>query len=79
MPDVERASLERVPAGRFGEPDELANLAAFLLSEASLFITGDCITIDGGRWLTSGGEFNALARMPRGEAKTLFARLRPKR
>jgi len=78
-PDVERASLERVPAGRFGRPAELANLAAFLVSDASPYITGDCITIDGGRWLTSGGEFNALARMPRAEARALFARLRPKK
>jgi NAD(P)-dependent dehydrogenase (short-subunit alcohol dehydrogenase family) len=78
-PEVERASLERVPAGRFGEPRELANLAAFLVSDASPYITGDCVTIDGGRWLTSGGEFNALAKLPRPEAKALFARLRPKK
>jgi NAD(P)-dependent dehydrogenase (short-subunit alcohol dehydrogenase family) len=78
-PEVERASLERVPAGRFGEARELANLAAFLVSDASPYITGDCVTIDGGRWLTSGGEFNALAKLPREEAKALFARLRPKK
>jgi NAD(P)-dependent dehydrogenase (short-subunit alcohol dehydrogenase family) len=77
--EVERASLERVPAGRFGEPLELANLAAFLVSDAAPYITGDCITIDGGRWLTSGGEFNSLSRLPRAEAKALFARLRPKK
>jgi len=68
-----------VPAGRFGEHIELANLAAFLVSDAAPYITGDCITIDGGRWLTSGGEFNAYARIPRDELKALLAAMRPEK
>jgi NAD(P)-dependent dehydrogenase (short-subunit alcohol dehydrogenase family) len=78
-PEVERASLERIPARRFGAAHELANLAAFLVSDAAPYITGECITIDGGRWLTSGGEFNALIRQPREELKQVFAGLRPKK
>lgn len=78
-PELEAASLERVPAGRFGEHVELANLAAFLVSDASPYITGDCITIDGGRWLASGGEFNALTRMPRAQLKEMFAAMKPKK
>lgn len=74
---VEEARL-RVPLGRFGEHRELAELAAFLLSDAAAYVTGDCVTIDGGRWLTSGGEFNAYARMPREEMKTAFRRMRGK-
>lgn len=78
-PEFEKASLERIPAGRFGEHIELANLAAFLAGDAAPYITGDCITIDGGRWLASGGEFNSLTRMPRDELKAVFERMRPPR
>jgi NAD(P)-dependent dehydrogenase (short-subunit alcohol dehydrogenase family) len=74
--DLEREALERVPAGRFGEHHELADLAAFLLSDASSYVTGDCVTIDGGRGLASGGEFNALVRRPRVELTAAFAAIR---
>lgn len=75
-PELEREALARVPSGRFGEHQELADLAAFLLSDASSYITGDCVTIDGGRTLASGGEFNALVRRPREELKEAFAAIR---
>ncbi len=75
-PELEREALARVPSGRFGEHRELADLAAFLLSDASSYITGDCVTIDGGRTLASGGEFNALVRRPREELKEAFAAIR---
>ena len=38
--------------------DELTNLAAYLLSDQSGFITGEVVTIDGGRWLAGAGQFN---------------------
>jgi NAD(P)-dependent dehydrogenase (short-subunit alcohol dehydrogenase family) len=75
-PDLEREALERIPARRFGEHGELAELAAFLLSDASSYITGDCVTIDGGRTIASGGEFSALMRRPREELKAAFAAIR---
>ncbi len=49
----------RIPLKRVGEHGELANLAAFLLSDYSGFITGETITIDGGEVLMA-GEFNHL-------------------
>ncbi|WP_026965556.1 2,4-dienoyl-CoA reductase [Alicyclobacillus pomorum] len=44
-------TIESVPAGRVGQPEEVANLAYFLLSPEADYINGDCITIDGGQWL----------------------------
>ena len=40
-----------IPMGRFGKPDEAANLALFLASDESSFITGQVIVIDGGEAL----------------------------
>ena len=50
----------RVPLKRVGEHQELANLAAFLISDFSAYINGEVITIDGGEWLQGAGQFNAL-------------------
>jgi NAD(P)-dependent dehydrogenase (short-subunit alcohol dehydrogenase family) len=61
-PEIEAHARARIPLGRFGEHHELANLAAFLVSDAAPFITGEVVTIDGGEWLKSGGEFNQLRR-----------------
>jgi 3-oxoacyl-[acyl-carrier protein] reductase len=46
--DALRAWLEEVPMKRFGEPEEVAYLAAFLASDKAGFITGTTIQIDGG-------------------------------
>ncbi len=51
---------KRVPLGRVGEHQELANLAAYLVSDFSAYINGDVITIDGGEWLQGAGEFSML-------------------
>lgn len=50
----------RIPLGRLGEHAELANLAAYLLSDYAGYINGDCIRIDGGEWVRAAGEFNYL-------------------
>lgn len=51
---------KRVPLKRVGEYQELANLAAFLVSDFSAYINGEIITIDGGEWLQGAGQFNGL-------------------
>ena len=40
--------LDRIPLGRFGEPEDVAELALFLLSDAAAWITGQAILLDGG-------------------------------
>src|SRR4051812_41993680 len=68
-PELEAEAKARIPMGRFGDHDELANLAAFLVSDGARFINGEVVTIDGGEWIASGGEFNGLTRMPRDAVK----------
>lgn len=55
---------KRVPLKRVGEHQELANLAAFLMSDFSGYINGEVITIDGGEWLQGAGQFSALEMIP---------------
>jgi NAD(P)-dependent dehydrogenase (short-subunit alcohol dehydrogenase family) len=63
------------PLGRVGEHIELANLASYLISEQAGYINGDCITIDGGRWLKGASMFSHLERLSEAE----WAAMRPKR
>lgn len=55
---------ERIPLKRVGEHQELANLAAYLMSDFSAYVNGEVITIDGGEWLRNGGEFSHLEMIP---------------
>ncbi len=52
--------VQRIPLGRVGEHQELANLAAYLMTDYSAYINGEVITIDGGEWLKGAGEFNMM-------------------
>jgi NAD(P)-dependent dehydrogenase (short-subunit alcohol dehydrogenase family) len=54
----------RVPLKRVGDHQELANLAAFLLSDFAGYINGEIITIDGGEWLQGAGQFSGLEAIP---------------
>ncbi len=70
---------QKIPLGRFGEHAELANLAAYLLSDYASYITGTCVTIDGGSWLQGAGMFNDLHRVSDGQWDTLQASVKSKR
>ena len=39
---------KQIPAGRFAKPEEIAGLAAFLMSEPAAYITGAVLPVDGG-------------------------------
>jgi NAD(P)-dependent dehydrogenase (short-subunit alcohol dehydrogenase family) len=69
----------RVPLGRYGRHEELANLAAYLMSDESGFVTGECVTIDGGEWLMAGGQFNFFAGYDRANVKQMMAAMRPRK
>ncbi|MBZ5688786.1 MAG: SDR family oxidoreductase [Acidobacteriia bacterium] len=62
-PELETVALDRNPFHRFGTVEELANLAAFLVSDGSGYINGEVIRMDGGEFLQGAGEFSALGRL----------------
>ncbi len=62
-PEMAEAVVNRVPMKRVGRPEELTNLAAYLISDAADYINGEVVTIDGGEWLNGAGQFNALDRV----------------
>ena len=46
--DVKAASLATIPAGRYGRPEEFADMVAFLASERAGYVTGSRVRVDGG-------------------------------
>lgn len=61
--DFEKLSLAHNPLRRFGTAEELANLAAFLVSDGCTYINGEIVVMDGGEWLHGAGEFSYLGEM----------------
>ncbi len=55
---------KKVPLKRVGDHQELANLAAYLVSDFSSYINGEIIVIDGGEWLKGAGQMNLLEEIP---------------
>jgi len=64
MKEFEEEARNRHPLKRFGRPEELANLAAYLVSQQAGYINGECVVIDGGEWLRGAGEFNNFSDLP---------------
>jgi NAD(P)-dependent dehydrogenase (short-subunit alcohol dehydrogenase family) len=71
--------MKKIPAGRYGEHIELANLAAYLVADESGYITGDCVTIDGGEWLMGAGEFNGFTTFDQNALGQMLDAMRPKK
>ncbi len=46
-----KRTINSVPLRRLGTPEEIADLAAFMLSDKASYMNGECITLDGGAWL----------------------------
>ena len=69
---------QKIPLGRVGRPEELADLATFLMSDGAGFITGDCVTIDGGH-VHMAGEFNEYTRLDQSAVKQFMAAMKPKK
>jgi NAD(P)-dependent dehydrogenase (short-subunit alcohol dehydrogenase family) len=53
-PEAVEAIKGRVPLGRWGQPEEIADAVSFLVSPHASYITGDVLTVDGGQWLNRG-------------------------
>jgi NAD(P)-dependent dehydrogenase (short-subunit alcohol dehydrogenase family) len=62
VPAMEKAALDHNPLHRFGTLEEIANLAAFLISDQAGYINGDMIYMDGGEMLAGASTFNLLGR-----------------
>ncbi len=62
--ELEDRAKNSHPMKRFGRHEELANLAAYLLSEQAEYVNGECVVIDGGLWLRGAGEFNDFGDLP---------------
>lgn len=65
IPDTKSSATDcdTVPMRRFGQMPELTNLVAYLLSDASPYLTGQTIAIDGGQHLAGPGTFSDLSRL----------------
>jgi NAD(P)-dependent dehydrogenase (short-subunit alcohol dehydrogenase family) len=77
--DASEAALARIPLHRVGRHEELANLAAYLLSPMAEYINGESVVIDGGEWLKGAGQFAWLETLSDREWEEMAARARSAR
>ena len=77
-PSLEEMARNRIPLKRFGTPREIADAATYLLSDGAGYVTGDCLTIDGGEWLKNGGEFSYATDFDRDNLKQMLKAMRGK-
>jgi NAD(P)-dependent dehydrogenase (short-subunit alcohol dehydrogenase family) len=77
-PSLEEMARNRIPLKRFGTPREIADAAVFLMSDAAGYITGDCLTVDGGEWLKGAGEFSYATDFDRDNLKQMLKAMRGK-
>ncbi len=77
-PSIEEMARNRIPLKRFGTPREIADAAVFLMSDGAGYITGDCLTVDGGEWLKGAGEFSYATDFDRDNLKQMLKAMRGK-
>lgn len=77
LPRADMAAVyeKRNPLGRTGRHEELADLAAYLVSDKSGFMNGEAVTIDGGAWLAGAGQFSFASMLTDAD----WENLRPKK
>jgi len=75
---LEQTLINKIPLKRYGEHIELANLATYLISDFSGYVTGDVVTIDGGEWLAGAGQFNWLDSVKKGDWDSIEKKVRGK-
>jgi NAD(P)-dependent dehydrogenase (short-subunit alcohol dehydrogenase family) len=52
--ELKESIRKMIPLGRFADRDEVARAAAWLVSDKAAYVTGECLTLDGGAWLGRG-------------------------
>ncbi|XP_045056392.1 2,4-dienoyl-CoA reductase [(3E)-enoyl-CoA-producing], mitochondrial isoform X3 [Desmodus rotundus] len=72
----EKEMVDRIPCGRLGTVEELANLAAFLCSDYASWINGAIIRFDGGEEVFISGEFNSLRKVTKEQWDTIEGLIR---
>ena len=77
-PSLEQMARNRIPLKRFGTPREIADAAVYLMSDGAGYVTGDCLTVDGGEWLRNGGEFSYATDFDRDNLKQMLKAMRGK-
>jgi len=77
-PSLEEMARNRIPLKRFGTPREIADAAVYLMCDGAGYVTGDCLTVDGGEWLRGAGEFSYATDFDRENLKMMLKAMRGK-
>lgn len=70
--------VERIPTGRLGTTEEIANLSSYLLSDYASWLTGEIVRLDGGELPFLAGEFNIMSQVPEKHWDKIQAAIRSK-
>ncbi|KFQ29810.1 hypothetical protein N332_10949, partial [Mesitornis unicolor] len=72
----EKKMIERIPCGRLGTVEEIANLAAYFCSDYASWVNGAVIRMDGGEYVSMAGEFNSLKEVTKEQWDVIEAMIR---